>query len=279
MNITQLCSLFYNDSNLEAVTEDFLKEIRELQESNMAMRSYIERITQKLLENKALEYLFESDSVSSTPCMPSMNDNGGTNSRTVDLSYGHDTDNPLDHSTGLSLPKPGSIGKESPLATERIARRRSRIGVGLNIEIAGSSGSGFRETTRVISPLFGSNAWPPASSKSKSPIISSPRFGTGLNTGEKSGADFLSYRRVSSHGQKKLLPLQLKDGISVQREEADGTGTMQSQVIASNPIEDREYSSYGKQDTAPDYSVENSSFGILNIPKKKRRSWFGIFNG
>ncbi|KAK9317835.1 hypothetical protein V1524DRAFT_206008 [Lipomyces starkeyi] len=209
-------------SPTKACSQGLEKENQELRESNIAMATYIERIVEKLLDNKALEHILEHSS-------------------------------PTKESKQRSRTTLGSKQvTRSP--TKTLADKRGQkkiIGIGINFE--GASPSTDERSRGYLSPK---GTLSPRSVASSSPSIA----GHALSSTSPSMA---SQRRVSSGGQKSLLPLMLSEGITSPK--SDGNGSMQPdyprRVSNSPPLLSQ---GHGEKSTAAKGSA-------------KRSSWLGIF--
>ncbi|KAK9320829.1 hypothetical protein V1517DRAFT_368855 [Lipomyces orientalis] len=201
-------------SPIKAYSQDFEKENQELRESNIAMATYIERIVEKLLDNKALEHILEH----SSPIKDSKR-----RSRTA------------------LRPKQGTRSPTRTLAVKR--GQKNVIGIGINFDATSPSvddpSRGYLSPMGTLSP--------------RSIGSTSPTF-TGRPLRSPSAG---SQRRVSSGGQKSLLPLMLSEGITSPK--LDGNGS-----IPDSPR--RVFNSQALASENP--SVAKSS---------KRGSWLGIF--
>ncbi|KAK9483605.1 hypothetical protein V1527DRAFT_453956 [Lipomyces starkeyi] len=209
-------------SPTKACSQDLDKENQELRESNIAMATYIERIVEKLLDNKALEHILEHSS-------------------------------PTKESKQRSRTTLGSKQvTRSP--TKTLADKRGQkkiIGIGINFEAA--SPSTDERSRGYLSPK---GTLSPRSVASSSPSIA----GHALSSTSPSMA---SQRRVSSGGQKSLLPLMLSEGITSPK--SDGNGSVPDyprRVFNSPPLPSQ---GHGEKSTAAKGSA-------------KRSSWLGIFS-
>ncbi|KAK7202598.1 hypothetical protein BZA70DRAFT_292115 [Myxozyma melibiosi] len=236
------------DGTGPASIDDLIKENQKLQETNSAMTEYIERITQKLLDSAGLEYLLESESTASTPQMPS--------STSPELSRPPREQRIPSGSDFLSVsgPPPAKSAATSPQissSSTSSSRRRSRIGIGINIDVANHDS-------------FSSSTLSPA--KNKSPMTGSPHLNRSASTSAAQPSS-PGYRRVSSHGQKMLLPLRLTDTKSSPNPSSTSPNPPPQQFVPP---------------AAPHRSVSaesTTSTPNLNLPKKKRSSWLNIFGG
>ncbi|KAK9327519.1 hypothetical protein V1520DRAFT_348633 [Lipomyces starkeyi] len=208
-------------SPTKACSQDLEKENQELRESNIAMATYIERIVEKLLDNRALEHILEHSS-------------------------------PTKESKQRSRTTLGSKQvTRSP--TKTLADKRGQkkiIGIGINFEAASPStderSRGFLSPKGTLSPR---------SVASSSPSIASHALSS-------TSPSMVSQRRVSSGGQKSLLPLILSEGITSPK--SDGNGSMPDyprRVFNSPPLPSQ---GHGEKSTAAKGSA-------------KRSSWLGIF--
>ncbi|KAK9360733.1 hypothetical protein V1504DRAFT_132297 [Lipomyces starkeyi] len=206
-------------SPTKACSQDLEKENQDLRESNIAMATYIERIVEKLLDNKALEHILEHSS-------------------------------PTKESKQRSRTTLGSKQvTRSP--TKTLADKRGQkkiIGIGINFEAASPStderSRGYLSPKGTLSPRS----------------VASPSIaGHALSSTSPSMA---SQRRVSSGGQKSLLPLMLSEGITSPK--SDGNGSIPDyprRVFNSPPLPSQ---GHGEKSTA----AKGSS---------KRGSWLGMF--
>ncbi|KAK9372442.1 uncharacterized protein V1513DRAFT_452241 [Lipomyces chichibuensis] len=208
-------------SPAKACSQDLEKENHELRESNIAMATYIERIVEKLLDNKALEHILEHSS-------------------------------PTKESKQRSRTMLGSKqGTRSP--TKTLADKRGQkkiIGIGINF---GAASPSTDERSRAY---LSQGTLSPRSVASTSPSFAGyPPSSTSPSGG--------SQRRVSSGGQKSLLPLMLSEGITSPK--PDGNGTMPDfprRVFNSPPLPSQQ--GPAEKSTAAKGSA-------------KRSSWLGIF--
>ncbi|KAK9235742.1 hypothetical protein V1525DRAFT_409008 [Lipomyces kononenkoae] len=213
---TTLAEEILASSPIKTYSQDLEKENQELRESNIAMATYIERIIEKLLDNKALEHI-------------------------------------LEHSSPTKESKRRSRTTQTRLPTKTLADRRDKkqvIGIGINFE---STLPSIDEPGRAhMSPR---GAFSPRSIASLSPGLPNPLGSTSPSA--------VNQRRVSSGGQKSLLPLKLSEGITSPRQESYGTTPDSPQCALYSPPLGSNGGSGEKPTTA------NGS--------GKRSSWLGIF--
>ncbi|KAK9350481.1 hypothetical protein V1523DRAFT_419648 [Lipomyces doorenjongii] len=208
-------------SPTKACSQDLEKENRALRESNIAMATYIERIVEKLLDNKALEHILEHSS-------------------------------PTKESKQRSRTTLGSKQvTRSP--TKTLADKRGQkkiIGIGINFDAASPS---MDERGREY--ISHKGALSPRSVASSSPSLAG-------HTLSSTSPSVVSPRRVSSGGQKSLLPLMLSEGITSPKPDHNGTVTdYPLRVFNSPPL-----SSQGPREKST--AAKGSA---------KRSSWLGIF--
>ncbi|KAK9366388.1 hypothetical protein V1509DRAFT_568959 [Lipomyces kononenkoae] len=214
---TTLAEEILASAPIKTYSQDLEKENQELRESNIAMATYIERIIEKLLDNKALEHILEHSSPTKE-CK--------RRSRTA-------------------------LGTSTRLPSKTLADRRDQkkvIGIGINFE---SDLPSIDEPGRAhLSPK---GALSPRSIASLSP---------GLPLGSTSPSA-VNQRRVSSGGQKSLLPLKLSEGITSPRQDGNGnTPDSPRHGFYSPPLA----SNGGTGDKVTAGKVSG-----------KRSSWLGIF--
>ncbi|KAK9446406.1 uncharacterized protein V1518DRAFT_424051 [Limtongia smithiae] len=160
------------------VPRDFARENRRLQETNLAMSMYIERIVQKLLGRKDLEYILESDRLSS----------------------------PVQRETSPPLPPPQK--------TSTILERRSQRKKYLRTPVLPVDHVTHPEPSPQMPTS--SSLLIPEHSPRPSPLltISGGVPSSGGTSPFSPGPTSANFRRVTSGGQTTLLPLRLPGSIS-----------------------------------------------------------------
>ncbi|KAK9463940.1 uncharacterized protein V1516DRAFT_705893 [Lipomyces oligophaga] len=214
--------------DVDKTPKQFLDEYQKVKEKNMSMAAYIERIIQKLLENEALEYILESEASTSTNMRsnefnkglspPRVLPKGSRNRNVPSISSASSgsTRTPSPSISGTtSIDSEGSSTRRPPLST----RRRTPIGIGINIELSQSTEFSDSRSTLSVQNSIG----PPSSSPSFT-----PKLGVPLSP---------SARRVSSTGQTSMLPLKLAGSATPTSSESELVPTEPtSESLSPNPV-------------------------------------------